>query len=84
MLYCGENRVGGTVARHARKNFYLDVSHESVFVLIQLRIEKPVCGSNNARPKAQVRGQCLVWYGLFMHFCDSNDEITRMQREEQQ
>jgi len=25
-----------------------------------------------------------VWYGLFMHFCDSNHEITRMQQEENQ
>jgi len=24
----------------------------------------------------------LVWYGVFMHFCDSNHEITRMQQEE--
>ena len=23
-----------------------------------------------------------VWYGLIMHFCDSNHEITRMQQEE--
>jgi len=24
----------------------------------------------------------MVWYGLIMHFCDSNHEITRMQQEE--
>jgi len=24
----------------------------------------------------------LFWYGLIMHFCDSNHEITRMQQEE--
>jgi len=23
-----------------------------------------------------------VWYGLIMHFCDSNHEITRMQHEQ--
>jgi len=26
----------------------------------------------------------MVWYGLFMQFCDSNLEITRMQQEETQ
>ena len=24
----------------------------------------------------------MVWYGLFMHFCGSNHEITQMQQEE--
>jgi len=24
----------------------------------------------------------FIWYGLIMHFCDANHEITRMQQEE--
>jgi len=26
----------------------------------------------------------MEWFGLFMHFCDSNHEITRTQQEEKQ
>jgi len=37
------------------------------------------------RPAPKIKNTLIAktpWYGLSMHFCDSNHEVTRMQHEE--
>ena len=65
-----QNPAGGDSGYHVRSHLCYRRHAENVcFVIGDLALQP-------------VGPPFSVWYGLIMHFCDSNHEITRMQQEE--